>query len=69
MVSIYAGTRGYLDPIEVGAVGKFEEDLLRYMREFHSELLDAIREEGEISEENEGKLKSAVETFAKSFSE
>ncbi|MGI9402563.1 MAG: F0F1 ATP synthase subunit alpha [Rhizobiaceae bacterium] len=69
VVSIYAGTRGYLDPIEVGVVGKFEEDLLRYMREFHSELLDAIREEGEISEENEGKLKSAVETFAKSFSE
>ncbi len=69
VVSIYAGTRGYLDPIAVGSVGKFEDELLRYMREAHGELLGTIREEEELSEETEVKLKSAVETFANSFAE
>ena len=69
VVSIYAGTRGYLDPIGVGSVGKFEEELLRFMRESHADILDTIRDEAEISDEIGEKLKSAVESFASSFAE
>jgi len=67
VVVIFAGTRGYLDPLEVSAVGRFEEDLLRYMRENHSDLLDKIRDEGKLSDELEGKLKSAIDKFAEHF--
>ncbi|MGI9378895.1 MAG: F0F1 ATP synthase subunit alpha [Methyloligellaceae bacterium] len=69
VVSIYAGTRGYLDPIGVGSVGKFEEELLRFMRESHADILDTIRDKAEISDEIGEKLKSAVESFASSFAE
>jgi F-type H+-transporting ATPase subunit alpha len=67
VVVIFAGTRGYLDKLEVSAVGRFEEDLLRYMRENHSDLLDKIRDEGKLSDDLEGKLKNAIDKFAEHF--
>ena len=68
VVSIYAGTKGYLDKLDVKNVGRFEEDLLRFMRDEHNDILDAIRDEKEISDETGEKLKVAVDSFAKSFS-
>jgi F-type H+-transporting ATPase subunit alpha len=67
VVTIFSGTRGYLDDLPVAAIGRFEEELLRLMREDHGDLLNAIRSEGEISEESEEKLKKTIETFAKAF--
>src|SRR5208282_5753458 len=40
---LYAGTRGYLDPIALNAVGRFEAELLSRLRTHHRDLLDAIR--------------------------
>src|SRR5437868_1723510 len=37
VVVIFSGTRGYLDPIPVAAVGKFEQQLLRLLREEHAD--------------------------------
>ena len=67
VVAIFAGTRGYLDAIQVSEVGRFENELLRTMREEHSDLLDTIREKKELSGETEEALKSAVDAFAKVF--
>lgn len=67
VVSIYAGTNGYLDDLEVSDVGRFEEELLRLMRDEHEELLSTIREEKAISDESGEKLKSALDSFASSF--
>ncbi|MEM7620322.1 MAG: F0F1 ATP synthase subunit alpha [Pseudomonadota bacterium] len=67
VVSIYAGTRGYLDDISVDNVGRFEEELLKYMRDEHSDVLDSIREEQKLTENIELKLKAALDNFAKSF--
>ena len=67
VVSIYAGVNGYLDPLAVSDVGRFEEELLRHMRESHSEVMDTIRAEKEISDATGEKLKAAVEGFAKNF--
>jgi F-type H+-transporting ATPase subunit alpha len=64
---IYAGTRGYLDGIPVETVGRFEEELLRYMRDEHADLLKKINEQGELSEEAEDDLKAAIDHFAHSF--
>ncbi len=68
VVVIFAGTRGFLDPLPVSAVKRFEEELLRYMKDDHADILDTIRTEGKLSDELEGKLKSAVEKFAEHFS-
>src|SRR5438105_5036966 len=49
VVSIFAGTRGYLDTIAVPDVGRFEAAMLRELRGVHPEFLEAIRTEQEIS--------------------
>ena len=67
VVVIYAGVNGYLDSLPVSAVRKFEDGLLRLMREEHGEVLDAIRTQKEISDDTGRKLKAAVDAYAKAF--
>ncbi|MFP4004111.1 MAG: F0F1 ATP synthase subunit alpha [Alphaproteobacteria bacterium] len=67
VVVIYAGVNGFLDPLKVEDVGRFEEHLLTYMRSEQPEILKRIREEKELSEELEKELKDAVSSFAQSF--
>jgi F-type H+/Na+-transporting ATPase subunit alpha len=67
VVVIYAGVNGYLDPIPVSAVRKFEDGLLRMMREDAPDILDAIRNEKQISDDTGARLKAAVEAYAKRF--
>jgi F-type H+/Na+-transporting ATPase subunit alpha len=69
VVVIYAGVNGYLDPLPVKDVQRFEAELLRYVRSEHRAVLDAIRDQNEISKETGEKLKSAVDAFAKAFAE
>ena len=45
VVSIFAGTKGYLDTIPVADVRRFENELLDHMRSRHSGLLSGIRQE------------------------
>jgi F-type H+-transporting ATPase subunit alpha len=65
VVSIFAGTRGYLDGIPTADVRRFEEELLEFMRTRRREVLDHIRDDGTLPEE--GALESAVEEFTSSF--
>ncbi|WP_426128075.1 F0F1 ATP synthase subunit alpha [Pararhizobium sp. PWRC1-1] len=64
---IFAGVNGYLDKISVNKVGAFEQGLLSYMRSEGKDILEAIRKDKAISDDVKGKLKSAIDTFAKSF--
>ena len=64
VVAIYAGVRGYLDPVEPADVTAFEERLLALVRGDHADLLAAIRDEGEISDETEARLKTVLDEFA-----
>jgi F-type H+-transporting ATPase subunit alpha len=67
VVSIYAGTRGYLDAIAVSDVGRFERELLARMHSKHAGILDGIRTKKALSPELEAELKDAIESFAKTF--
>jgi F-type H+-transporting ATPase subunit alpha len=67
VVSIFVGTRGYLDKLQVGDVQRFEQELLREVRAKHSEILETIRMEKQISSGTEGKLRQVVEDFSKAF--
>ncbi len=64
---IFAGVNGYLDKIAVNKVGAFEQGLLSYMRSEGKDILEAIRKDKAISDDVKGKLKTAIDTFAKSF--
>ena len=62
VASIWAGTNGYLDDLEVSEVLSFESGLLDYLRA-NSTVLDEIAATGELSKETEEALRTAVETF------
>ena len=67
VVSIYAGVRGYLDKVSVGDVVKFEAEVLNEIRTKHSDLLDAIANEKELSKDNDDKLKSILDDLVGKF--
>jgi F-type H+-transporting ATPase subunit alpha len=46
VVSIFAGTKGYLDDIDTADVRRFESELLDFMRSRHSSVLDELRTSG-----------------------
>jgi F-type H+-transporting ATPase subunit alpha len=48
-------------------VRAFEEGLLSTVRSKHADILEDIRTSRDLSDDTGGKLKSAVEAYAKSF--
>ncbi|WP_395173408.1 F0F1 ATP synthase subunit alpha [Roseibium alexandrii] len=64
---IYGGVNGYLDNHPVDRVKEFEEGLLLFLRGEHKELLDAIWEKKALDDDLTGKLKAALDAFAKNF--
>ncbi len=67
VVVLYAGTEGFLDPLPVEKVREFEEGLLTFMREKHADILAAIREQKELTDDLRQKLHDAVAAFARAF--
>ncbi|MEQ1865830.1 MAG: F0F1 ATP synthase subunit alpha [Micropepsaceae bacterium] len=67
VVSIYAGTRGYLDKLQVAQIGKFEQELLQKVRASHKDILDGIRKEKALTPDLEAKLKAVLENLVKTF--
>ncbi|MGH6720446.1 MAG: F0F1 ATP synthase subunit alpha [Alphaproteobacteria bacterium] len=64
---IFAGVRGYLDGIAVGAITRLEAELRGALKSKHGDILEAIRRDQEIKPETEAKLTSFLEGFVKSF--
>jgi F-type H+-transporting ATPase subunit alpha len=67
VVSIFAGTRGFLDGLQVSQVGKFEKAVLGEIKAKHPQVLEAIRTEREISKATDAKLTEILAAFAKTF--
>ena len=68
IISLYAGTRGYLDPIPVGDVQRFESELIEYFSSRHADLVESIRTTGAIADAAafEAGIKDFAERFAPS---
>ncbi|WP_163848789.1 F0F1 ATP synthase subunit alpha [Pseudooceanicola aestuarii] len=65
---IFAGTNGFLDDLPMNDVKRFEADMLKYMRNERSDILDWItNEDPKIKGEAADKLKAAIDEFAKDF--
>jgi F-type H+/Na+-transporting ATPase subunit alpha len=67
VVSVYAGTRGYIDGIAVADVGRFERELLARVHANHASLLDGIRTKKDLTAELEAELKDVLAAFVKTF--
>ncbi|VEJ29169.1 ATP synthase subunit alpha [Rothia dentocariosa] len=66
VVSIWAGTNGYLDDLEVSDVLRFEAEFIDYLRHRTSVLSD-IAVSGKLEDETLDALKAAVADFKKGF--
>jgi F-type H+-transporting ATPase subunit alpha len=63
VISIYAGTQGFLDDVAVDKVRQFEEDLLHYVTQHHPELRKEITSISKIDDAVGSKLKQMLATF------
>src|SRR5499433_39200 len=67
VVSIWAGTSGYLDDVPVEDIGRFESEFLDYLRRSHGGIYDTIRETSVVSEDTTTALKDAIDEFRRGF--
>ena len=63
ILSIYAGTKGYLDEVPVSEVSAWEERFLNYIHTSKQELWDAINEKKQIDDELGKQVVSALDEF------
>ncbi len=68
VVVIFAGTRGYLDKIDLGRVGAFEKQLLSEMKA-EGQIIGSIRDSREIKKDVEPKLVAFLDDFTKRFTQ
>jgi F-type H+-transporting ATPase subunit alpha len=66
VVAIYAGIHGWLDPVPVPQVPRYQEELRETLRAEGS-IYQAIRESGDLSDETAAQLDEALERFRDSF--
>jgi F-type H+/Na+-transporting ATPase subunit alpha len=66
VVALFAGVNGYLDPIPVAQVPRFQDELREYMRTEGS-ILKEIRETGDLPDETAAKLEAELKKFQQSF--
>ena len=60
---LYAGVNGFLDDVPVEKVLDFEKAFHEYMSAGHSDVVNEITTSGNLVEEIEAKLKSAITEF------
>lgn len=66
VVSVWAGTHGKLDDLELSDVLPFERGLLDYL-DHNTDILDTIRETEDFTDETERALDQAIEDFRSTF--
>lgn len=69
ILSLFAGTNGYVDDIPVKAVLQFERDLLSYAKTKNPQLLEKIAKEKELTDDLKKEMKSLLDEFKPMFKE
>jgi F-type H+-transporting ATPase subunit alpha len=67
VASIYSGTSGFLDAVEVKDVVRYEAAMLSFLRAEHADVLKSIRDSKQLDDDTAAKLKDALTTFGNQF--
>jgi len=72
VVSIFAATptdkrKSWIRRYELGDISRYESEMLDYMRNQHSGILDEIASSGKLEEDTAAQLSSALDSFAEIF--
>ena len=63
VMSVFAGTKGYLDDVPVTDVPKWEKDFIAHMHATHQSLCDAIAEKQAMDDDLTAQLSDAIKAF------
>ena len=63
VLSIYAGTNGFVDDVPVNKVRQFEDDLLHYITQSHPQVKKDLATKGKIDEAFGNELKQIIGAF------
>src|ERR671910_568616 len=64
---VFAATKGYLDPVAIEDVRRYEEDLYRFLETRYPAVLTGIAEKKQLDDEVKGALENALKDFAQTF--
>jgi F-type H+/Na+-transporting ATPase subunit alpha len=67
VVQVYAVTGGYLDAFPVEDAKRYATEFCSFLDARHPEVFSAIRDTGDLSDETDATLKTALEAFNESF--
>jgi F-type H+-transporting ATPase subunit alpha len=67
VISIWAGTNGYLDDVPVAAVRRFETEWLDFVEQSYAEVAHNIRTTKQMSDEDQKRLHEAAKAFKAQF--
>lgn len=65
VVIIFVGSSGYLDDVPLSEIKKFEKELYEFIEKKYPEILDEIKQRGEISSELNTKLDNVIKEYKK----
>ncbi len=69
VVSIFAGTNGYLDEVDIKDISRYESGLQKLMKSDGAAVLEAIAETGDLSEDTKERLKALLAHYTQEFVE
>jgi F-type H+-transporting ATPase subunit alpha len=67
IIIIYAGTRGYIDGIEVARLNGYERGLYDFIEKQYPGILEGLRAKKSLDDDNEKALKKALDEYGKAF--
>ena len=60
---IYAGTQGYMDDVPLNRIAAFQKQFLDYVDSSHTDLRSNLRDQKQLTDDMESKLKDALKEF------
>jgi F-type H+-transporting ATPase subunit alpha len=68
IVVIYAANNGYVDKYDLRVLGRYEQELLEFMKTSHKDVLELIGKKQKLDDDSEPKLKASLKAFGEVFS-
>jgi F-type H+-transporting ATPase subunit alpha len=67
VISIFLATNGYLDPVPVADVKRYEKEVLEFIEVKYNKIFEAIKKEKQLSDETVKEIKKAADEFSNVF--
>jgi len=63
VLSLFSGSNGYLDKVQLKEIGRFEKEWLEYMNNSHKDIVSEIQTTGTLDQATTDKIHAAMQSF------